>query len=112
MAKRHTMTPARRAALRKAQIASARKRKGRGRSRGAAMLRKGSKTRRVGRKVAKRAAITTGVGAGAVFGAALYAASGIAPANSGKNRRQMYGPKKADKHGNLRPRFGNKRKKH
>lgn len=44
MAKRHTMTAKRRAALRKAQLASARKRKGRGKGR----------VRRAGREVKRR----------------------------------------------------------
>jgi hypothetical protein len=64
VARRHTMTPARRAALRKAQLASARKRKGRGRS--VAYRASYAKTRAVGHVRRNRKRYVAGV---AVIGA-------------------------------------------
>ena len=73
MARRHQMTAKRRAALRKAQLVSAQKRKGRG------------------RKYAKRTAIATGVvagvGATAVFGVGAIGAHQIKHASSERYRR-------------------------
>lgn len=60
----YRMTPARRRALRKAQMASARKRRGKGKGKLAAANRRATRNKRI--------AIGTGLAAGAAIGAVVY----------------------------------------
>lgn len=80
----HSMTPARRAALKKAQAASARKRRGKGKGKLAAANRKNMRLKRN----IKRAAVTAGaVTAAGAAGTAVYMNRGKIKAKAANNPR-------------------------